>query len=266
MKKQSCYNIFTCIFSFIIVVTTCFTSLAGEWEPYGSVRRYKENGEYLTNTWRWIDDNADGIAECYYFTKEGHTSISAHNLDGSRVATPDGYYVNMHGQWVVDSCVQRGVFDENGQIHLLPVEKVEPGWELTDSGWKYRLEDGTYAWDTEYLIDGNKDGIYEIYTFDENGILYQDKGGKNYNKFGSFDSEGRLITTHYKGGSAYDLGPYEVVQKNGSWYCVNGTIPSEIAGCNVISDDYAWDAVLVKGWIDYDILARQSVSYTEYIN
>ena len=51
----------------------------------------------------WIDDNGDGIAECYYFNPMS---------DGTRgklyksTKTPDGYQVNEKGQWVVNNVVQ----------------------------------------------------------------------------------------------------------------------------------------------------------------
>ena len=53
--------------------------------------------------WNWIDDNGDGISECYYFQNYS---------DGRRgrlyreTTTPDGYTVNDKGQWTVDGVVQ----------------------------------------------------------------------------------------------------------------------------------------------------------------
>ena len=41
--------------------------------------------------WQWIDDNLDGIAECYYFDDSGNMLRST--------TTPDGYKVNSDGQW-----------------------------------------------------------------------------------------------------------------------------------------------------------------------
>ena len=57
----------------------------------------------MYNGWMWIDDNGDGIAECYYFNPMS---------DGTRgklyksTKTPDGYQVNEKGQWVVNNVVQ----------------------------------------------------------------------------------------------------------------------------------------------------------------
>ena len=53
--------------------------------------------------WNWIDDNGDGVSECYYFQEVS---------DGKRgrlykgTTTPDGYTVNEKGQWTVNGVVQ----------------------------------------------------------------------------------------------------------------------------------------------------------------
>lgn len=57
---------------------------------------------HMYTGWKWIDDNGDGFAECYYFQEAS---------DGRRgrlfknEKTPDGYMVNTKGQWT-----------ENGQV------------------------------------------------------------------------------------------------------------------------------------------------------
>ena len=43
------------------------TALAGQWEQVGDNWKYKnDDGTYLTRTWAWIDDDNDGVSECYY--------------------------------------------------------------------------------------------------------------------------------------------------------------------------------------------------------
>ena len=53
--------------------------------------------------WHWIDDNGDGIAECYYFDPVSG-GPEGKLLKG--VTTLDGYTVNEKGQWSVDGNVQ----------------------------------------------------------------------------------------------------------------------------------------------------------------
>ena len=53
--------------------------------------------------WNWIDDNGDGVSECYYF-QEASDGRRGRLYKGT--TTPDGYTVNEKGQWTVDGVVQ----------------------------------------------------------------------------------------------------------------------------------------------------------------
>ena len=53
--------------------------------------------------WHWIDDNKDGICECYYF-REASDGRRGRLYKGT--TTPDGYTVNKKGQWTIDGVVQ----------------------------------------------------------------------------------------------------------------------------------------------------------------
>ena len=52
--------------------------------------------------WNWIDDNGDGMAECYYFQEisDGHRGRLYRSA-----TTPDGYTVNDKGQWTQNGTV-----------------------------------------------------------------------------------------------------------------------------------------------------------------
>ncbi len=67
------------------------TGNEGWWYDYG-------NGTYPNNTWAWIDGDNDGVSECYYFGANGYML--------SNSVTPDGYYVNQNGAWVLNGAVQ----------------------------------------------------------------------------------------------------------------------------------------------------------------
>lgn len=56
------------------------------------------NGGYPVNEWKWIDGNADGVAECYYFGPDGYMLANT--------MTPDGYTVDGNGAWTVNGAVQ----------------------------------------------------------------------------------------------------------------------------------------------------------------
>lgn len=53
---------------------------------------------WYANGWYWIDGNRDGVFECYYFDGNGYTLLNT--------MTPDGYYVNGDGAWIVNGVVQ----------------------------------------------------------------------------------------------------------------------------------------------------------------
>ena len=72
---------------------------AAVWKQDNTGWWYQEdNGSYPANTWKWIDGNNDGVAECYYFNEKGYML--------SNTTTPDGYQVNASGAWVVNGVVQ----------------------------------------------------------------------------------------------------------------------------------------------------------------
>lgn len=56
------------------------------------------DGTHPANVWMWLDGNKDGISECYYFDGNGYCLLNT--------ITPDGYWVNADGAWIVDGVVQ----------------------------------------------------------------------------------------------------------------------------------------------------------------
>lgn len=76
-----------------------FPVLAGSWQQDSIGLKYQEeDGSYLINCWKWIDGNADGIAESYYFDANGYMLTNS--------TTPDGYTVDATGAWILNNIVQ----------------------------------------------------------------------------------------------------------------------------------------------------------------
>lgn len=44
-----------------------------------------DHSQWYANCWQWIDGNADGTAECYYFDQNGYMLADT--------TTPDGYRI-----------------------------------------------------------------------------------------------------------------------------------------------------------------------------
>ncbi len=83
----------------IIAIVASFTAMAGTWKSDSNGWWYDEgNGSFPKNTWSWIDGNNDGVSECYYFDGNGYCLINT--------ITPDYYFVNPSGAWVVNGVVQ----------------------------------------------------------------------------------------------------------------------------------------------------------------
>lgn len=59
-------------------------------------------GRMLTG-WNWLDDDGDGIAQCYFFQTQSD-GTKGRLLKGQ--TTPDGFQVNERGQWILEGTVQ----------------------------------------------------------------------------------------------------------------------------------------------------------------
>lgn len=76
-----------------------------------------EDGTYARDGWYWLDGNRDGVAECYYFDRDGWMAAGT--------ATPDGYEVNENGAWIQDGAVMTQAVETQ-----TPVEPEGNGNEL----------------------------------------------------------------------------------------------------------------------------------------
>lgn len=80
-------------------LSTSMTSFAAGWQQDAAGWWWQDDdGSYPANTWRWLDGNGDGVAECYYFDNSGYMLANT--------KTPDGYSVNGSGAWVENGVVQ----------------------------------------------------------------------------------------------------------------------------------------------------------------
>lgn len=135
---------------FAVVSNFNMSALAGEWvdgykDPmtgYEVNDGYKyDDGTIVKNSWRWIDDNSDGIFECYYFEQYG-TKEKGEWLDG-------GGYVNKDG-------------------------KYAPGPSYKVKHWKPTDEELTDIWEGLHINRGNSvTNVSEFYTIsdvDEDGF------------------------------------------------------------------------------------------------
>lgn len=110
MKKY--FTIILSVF-ILLVVQPIF---AGSWQQDNFGYKYvRDNGTYVVNSWEWIDTYNTGSAECYYFNELGYLLVNT--------ITPDGYQVNLNGEWVLNGQVQKKQVSGSNVIH----HKYVPG-------------------------------------------------------------------------------------------------------------------------------------------
>lgn len=82
------------------MITGWYTDPAGD--TYFLHNKSDNTLGHMYTSWNWIDDNGDGIAECYYFEP------SSNGFRGrlyKTTTTPDGYTVSEKGQWTENGIV-----------------------------------------------------------------------------------------------------------------------------------------------------------------
>lgn len=150
----------------VMAISISSTAFAAGWKKDGIGWWWQnDNGTYPSNTWQWIDGNADGTAECYYFNEYGYCLMNAQ--------TPDGHAVNADGAWVVDGMVQTQKADSSVPVDNFSVNGTYK-FTLVDTwgGREYRI-------DTIYEITEQADGSIAVFCEDVSGVTLYTKVGIN---------------------------------------------------------------------------------------
>lgn len=162
-----------------------------------------EQGTLEKSNWKWIDGNKDGVAECYYFGKDGYMVESG--------KTPGGYTVDQNGAWTKNGAVQvknlaTGVISSKNNVNAL--KEAGPGftsWQKSGNRWWFDMGDGTYCKNCWAWIDGNHDGVAECYYFDKDGWLLTNTttpDGYTVNADGAWYDETGVRTSGIKANSS----------------------------------------------------------------
>ena len=153
------------------------TVFAAGWQQNANGWWYATNEsgtEWYADGWQWIDGNQDGTAECYYFDENGY--ILANTV------TPDGYYVNADGAWIVDGQVQTAQIssgEENEEkFPLIPGEYYN-----TYLGAQMYIE---YYTDSDVVVanivagDGTNFSLYQVWEEGNTYIFSDGYSGDTY--------------------------------------------------------------------------------------
>ena len=91
--------------SMLSALTVTVPTFAAGWEQDSSGWRWENaDGTYAQNSWVWDDWNHDGTQECYYFGDDGYML--------SNTVTPDGWFVDTSGAWVVPGQVYMDIYND----------------------------------------------------------------------------------------------------------------------------------------------------------
>lgn len=161
----------------IMTASMNMTAFAAGWQQNANGWWYATNEsgtEWYADGWQWIDGNQDGTAECYYFDENGY--ILANTV------TPDGYYVNADGAWIIDGQVQTAQIssgEENEEkFPLIPGEYYN-----TYLGAQMYIE---YYTDSDVVVanivagDGTNFSLYQVWEEGNTYIFSDGYSGDTY--------------------------------------------------------------------------------------
>ncbi len=161
MKKQLCAAMIAAAAALVM----SSTALAGTWKSDATGFWYQnDDGTYPVSSWKWIDGDGDGSAECFYFNGHGYL-VTGTTIDGSDV--------NASGAWTV-----------NGVVQTRPLYQVQPSasdssakvWDDSKNmfenifGMRYDFFDGVYFSDSGMKWDDARKMIE-----DRLGIMFSDE-------------------------------------------------------------------------------------------
>lgn len=156
------------------------TALAGEFvQDEGGIWYRNEDGSWKTG---WFLD-ADG--SWYYFDQDGYAKLGWYQENGKRY-----FFRQDTGRMIADRTITLDgtvyTFDHNGVSTQLPDRYS--GWMFDDTGWYYRLPDGSFITDGWEQIDGR------WFFFDPIG--YMETGLINWNGTAYYldDASGAMVT------------------------------------------------------------------------
>lgn len=164
--KRKAFLVLTVLFVLLMPVTSY-----AWWDM--NVEGYKwilPDGSYAKNGWYWLDVQDNRLECCYYFDENGD------NLRNT--TTPDGYYVNIDGEWMDGDTVMtrlNTVSSEEEYTNWLCTKRTFPKLVIDGDRIQCKLSEDSggikYAKNQWVWIDMNGDWKEELYYFDESGCL-----------------------------------------------------------------------------------------------
>ena len=131
----------------------------------------EEGTAWYSDGWQWIDNDYDGIAECYYFDGSGYLVMGG--------VTPDGYEVSAGGAWT-----------ENGVAKTKEVTAEIPTDKATESGYN------------EYCISNTAIAMLGRTKAENNALYTKEYVDKCFDSVNYYNG----LTVYYDGERSYGVG------------------------------------------------------------
>ncbi|MBQ7534739.1 MAG: hypothetical protein IJT43_03875 [Stomatobaculum sp.] len=159
MKKMLGVFLFAAAFS-AMTAGAAFAAGLGNWHQndYGYWWQ-RVDGTYPVSSWKWIDGNGDGIAECYHFDNKGYMDCDT---------WINGFYVGEDGAWISGGYVQyRSVADGVDEVKAPATDYEKPA--AVSSKLLGRYEMHTELTDFYVVIENDAYGE-SILTYQQSGF------------------------------------------------------------------------------------------------
>lgn len=190
MKK----TVKTLIVSVFLMVFMCSTALAGTWMKDGNGYWWQDDqGEHPVSCWQWIDDDGDGIAECYYFDENGYLLMDT--------TTPDGHTVDENGAWVNGWETQYKALTPDASVRVKEIEGLRLYQMASNRTKQLQNLDATIDLSAMISMDGESIGTKMTQT-----IKYKDLNTEQMKYLGI--SEMQLMGQSLKVTDFYEDGYY----------------------------------------------------------
>ncbi len=187
----------------LLSISMASAAFAGSWKQNDHGWWWQEKDKtYPSAAWKWIDSDEDGMAECYYFDKDGYL------ITGS--TTPDGYDVNETGAWI-----DHGLLRQRATNPSVAQAVSQKGQKLYDEASQKTLELPGLDMNTDLWMSFSYEGM-ELSASEHTQIKYHDLNTPNMEFLlvttSSLFGLNMTETSFYTGGCYYtdDYGKYKM--------------------------------------------------------
>ncbi|WP_091205348.1 hypothetical protein [Oribacterium sp. WCC10] len=145
LSKNIKNNIVSLFAGTFFCATFSMTSMAGQWMANNVGYWYvHSDGTYPTYSWEWIDNDGDGIYQCYAFDENGYLYTNT--------VTPDGYLVGPDGSWYENYMPVYKPFMNNASVVPTAIVPINQNGTADNDSSNTDSDDFVYSKDGTQLV------------------------------------------------------------------------------------------------------------------